>query len=124
MSLLMCAAVGFGGALGYNVSGVLGDDCSRINGSFATLSSNMVGRGLIGLFACLIASGLILPKEWCGFIAIDLLGEPTTIFSLAVDSGIFFCKLEAGMAVFYFGLTSCTLLCSFSVCYWLLRMLS
>ena len=96
MSLAMYAAVAGGGALGamlrYSVSLLTGAGFFGINGPVATLIVNVCGSGLMGLFAGLVAGGLMVPEAWRAFIAIGLLGALTTFSSFALDAGALFQK--------------------------------
>ena len=62
MSLVIYAAVAAGGALGallrYCVSLLADSGFFEINGSLATLCLNVVGSGVMGLLAGLVAGGL------------------------------------------------------------------
>ena len=126
MSLAMYAAVAGGGALGamlrYSVSLLTGAGFFGINGPVATLIVNVCGSGLMGLFAGLVAGGLMVPEAWRAFIAIGLLGALTTFSSFSLDAGALFQKQGLGMAVVYIALSLCLSLGSFALCYWLVRL--
>ncbi len=126
MSLVIYAAVAAGGALGamlrYSVSLLTGAGFFGINGPLATLSVNVVGSGVMGLLAGLVAGGLLLPEAWRAFFAIGLLGALTTFSSFALDAGTLVLKQGLGMAMLYVGLSLCLSLSSFALCYWLVRM--
>ena len=126
MSLVIYAAVAAGGAIGamlrYSVSLLTGAGFVGINGPLATLSFNVVGSGVMGLLAGLVAGGLILPEAWCAFFAVGLLGALTTFTSFALDAGTLVHKQVLGMAMLYVGLSLCLSLGSFALCYWLVRM--
>ena len=81
MSLVIYATVAAGGALGamlcHSVSLLTGAGFFGINGPLATLSVNVVGCGVMGLLAGLVAGGLILPEAWRAFFAVGLLGALT-----------------------------------------------
>ena len=47
----------------------------------------MVGIGVMGLLAGLVAGGLILLEAWRAFSAVGLLGALTTFSSFALDAG-------------------------------------
>ena len=126
MSLVIYAAVAAGGALGamlrYSVLLLAGAGFFGINGPLATLSVNVVGSGVMGLFASLVAGGLILPEAWRAFFSVGLLGALTTFSSFALDTGTLVHKQGLGMAMLYVGLSLCLSLGSFALCYWLVRM--
>ena len=126
MSLVIYAAVAAGGALGamlrYSVSLLTGAGFFGINGPLATLSVNVVGSGVMGFLAGLVAGGLILPEAWRAFFAVGLLGALTTFSSFALDAGTLVHKQGLGMAMLYVGLSLCLSLGSFALCYWLVRM--
>ena len=126
MSLVIYVAVAAGGALGamlrYSVSLLTGAGFFGITGPLATLSVNVVGSGVMGLLAGLVAGGLILPEAWRAFFAVGLLGALTTFSSFALDAGTLVHKQGLGMAMLYVGLSLCLSLGSFALCYWLVRM--
>ena len=126
MSLVIYAAVTAGGTLGsmlrYSVSLLAGADFFGINGTLATLSVNVVGTGVMGLLAGLVAGGLILPEAWRAFFAVGLLGALTTFSSFALDAGTLAHKQGLSMAMLYVGLSLFLSLGSFALCYWLVRM--
>ena len=126
MSLVIYVAVAAGGALAamlrYSVSLLTGAGFFGITGPLATLSVNVVGSGVMGLLAGLVAGGLILPEAWRAFFAVGLLGALTTFSSFALDAGTLVHKQGLGMAMLYVGLSLCLSLGSFALCYWLVRM--
>ena len=126
MSLAIYAAVAGGGALGamlrYSVSLLTGAGFFGINGPVATLIVNVCGSSLMGLFAGLVAGGLMVPEAWRAFIAIGLLGALTTFSSFSLDAGALFQKQGLGMAVVYIALSLCLSLGSFALCYWFVRL--
>ena len=126
MSLVIYGAVAAGSALGvmlrYRVSLLAGAGFFGINGPLATLSVNVVGSGVMGFFAGLVAGGLILPEAWRAFFSVGLLGALTTFSSFALDTGTLVHKQGLGMAMLYVGLSLCLSLGSFALCYWLVRM--
>ena len=126
MSLAMYAAVAGGGALGamlrYSVSLLTGAGFFGINGPVATLIVNVCGSGLMGLFAGLVAGGLMVPEVWRAFIAIGLLGALTTFSSFSLDAGALFQKQGLAMAGVYIALSLSLSLGSFALCYWLVRL--
>ena len=126
MSLVKYAAVVAGGALGamlrYSVSLLTDAGFFGIDSPLATLSVNVVGSGVMGLLAGMVAVGLILPTAWRAFFAVGLLGALTTFSSFALDAGTLLHKQGLGMAMLYVGLSLCLSLGSFALCYWLFRM--
>ena len=126
MRLVIYAAVAAGGALGamlrYNVSLLAGASFFGINGPLATLSVNVIGSGVMGLLAGLVAGGLILPEALHAFFAVGLLGALTTFSSFALDAGTLVHKQGFDIAMLYVGLCLCLSLGSFAVCYWLVSM--
>ena len=126
MSLVISAAVAAGGALGamldYSVLLLTGSGFFGINGPLATLSVNVVGSGVMGLLAGLVAGGLILPEAWHAFFAVGLLGALTTFSSFALDAGTLVHKQGLDIAMLYVGLCLCLSLGSFALCYWLVSM--
>ena len=126
MSLAIYATVAGGGALGamlrYSASLLTGVGFFGINGPVATLIVNVCGGSLMGLFAGLVAGGLMVPEAWRAFIAIGLLGALTTFSSFSLDAGALYQKQGLGMAVVYIALSLCLSLGSFALCYWLVRL--
>ena len=108
--------------LRYSVSLLAGPSFFGINGPLATLSVNVIGSGVMGFLAGLVAGGLILPEAWHAFSAVGLLGALTTFSSFALDAGTLVHKQRLGMAMLYVGLSLCLSLGSFTLCYWLVRM--
>jgi CrcB protein len=126
MSLVIYAAVDAGGAfwatLRYSVSLLTGAGFFGINGPLATLSVNVVGSGVMGLLAGLVAGGLILPEAWRAFFAVGLLGTLTTFSSFPLDAGNLVHKQGLDIAILYAGLCLCLSLGSFALCYLLVSM--
>ena len=98
MSLVIYLAVAAGAALGamlrYSVSLLTGAGFFSINGPLATLSVNVVGSGVMGLLAGLVAGGLILPEAWRASFAVGLLGalktfpSPWILAILCINRGL------------------------------------
>ena len=126
MNHVIHAAVAASGAFGvmlrYSVLLLTGAGFFGINGPLAMLSVNVVGSGVLGLLAGLVAGGLILPEAWCAFLEVGLLGALTTFSSFALDAGTLLHKQGLGMAILYVGLSLCLSLGSYSLRYWLVRM--
>lgn len=87
----MMAAVAVGGAivavLRYNISLVTGNAIFGVSGPLATLIVNGAGSALVGCLAGSVASGMVLPEAWRGFLAVGVLGALTTFSSFALDAG-------------------------------------
>lgn len=129
MSVGLYAAVAAGGAIGamlrYTVSLFLGAGLFGFAGPLATVTVNVVGSGLMGLLAGLLAGGFVLPEPVRAFVVIGLLGALTTFSSFALDAGTLLQKQGLLMAMVYIGLSVCLSLASFAasfgVCFWLAR---
>ena len=128
MSLVTYPAVAGGGALGallrYSVPLLTDADFFGINGPLATLCLNVVGSGVMGLLAGLVAGGLIQLEACPAFSTVGLLGALTTFSSFALDAGTLVHKQGPDMAKLCVGVSLCLSLGGFTLCCWLVRMRS
>lgn len=117
MSVAMFVAVGAGGALGamtrYAVAQVVGGGIFGVAGPMATLIVNVAGSMMMGALAGGIATGLMLPEAWRGFMAVGFLGALTTFSSFALDTGHLAARQGVPMAAVYVCLSVCLSLAVF-----------
>lgn len=121
----MYAAVAAGGATGamlrYGVSQLVGAGIFGVAGPLATIIVNILGSGLMGVFAGAVAAGLILPEAWRGFLTVGLLGALTTFSSFALDAGNLMQKQGMAMAASYVAASILLSLAAFAVCFFVMR---
>ena len=90
-TMTMMAVVAVGGAIGavlrYSISLLIGAGIFGVSGPMASLVVNVAGSALMGCLAGSVASGLLVPEVWRGFLAVGVLGALTTFSSFAMDAG-------------------------------------
>ena len=91
----------------------------------ATLSVNVIGSGLMGLFYGLIQSGLINVNDAMRvFVQIGFLGALTTFSSFALDAAGLFEKGQINLILAYVLASVLLSLAAFAVMLWVVRMLA
>lgn len=124
-NLSMMLAVAAGGAIGavarYMVSLVAGAELFGISGPLATLSVNIAGSLMMGLFAGWVATAGPISELWRGFLAVGCLGALTTFSSFALDAGTLLQKQGLLAAGGYVLLSVGLSLLAFGAGFWLLR---
>ena len=125
VNLSMMLAVAAGGAIGavarYMVSLVAGTGLFGIAGPLATLSVNIAGSLMMGLFAGWVATAGPISELWRGFLAVGCLGALTTFSSFALDAGTLLQKQGLLAAGGYVLLSVGLSLLAFGAGFWLLR---
>jgi len=124
-NLSMMLAGAAGGAIGavarYMVSLVAGAGLFGIAGPLATLSVNIAGSLMMGLFAGWVATAGPISELWRGFLAVGCLGALTTFSSFALDAGTLLQKQGLLAAGGYVLLSVGLSLLAFGAGFWLLR---
>jgi len=124
-NLSMMLAVAAGGAIGavarYMVSLVARAGLFGIAGPLATLSVNIAGSLMMGLFAGWVATAGPISELWRGFLAVGCLGALTTFSSFALDAGTLLQKQGLLAAGGYVLLSVALSLLAFGAGFWLLR---
>jgi len=124
-NLSMMLAVAAGGAIGavarYMVGLVAGAGLFGIAGPLATLSVNIAGSLMMGLFAGWVATAGPISELWRGFLAVGCLGALTTFSSFALDAGTLLQKQGLLAAGGYVLLSVGLSLLAFGAGFWLLR---
>jgi len=124
-NLSMMLAVAAGGAIGavarYMVSLVAGAGLFGIARPLATLSVNIAGSLMMGLFAGWVATAGPISELWRGFLAVGCLGALTTFSSFALDAGTLLQKQGLLAAGGYVLLSVGLSLLAFGAGFWLLR---
>ena len=124
-NLSMMLAVAAGGAIGavarYMVSLVAGAGLFGIAGPLATLSVNIAGSLMMGLFAGWVATAGPISELWRGFLAVGCLGALTTFSSFTLDAGTLLQKQGLLAAGGYVLLSVGLSLLACGAGFWLLR---
>ena len=123
LSMMLAVAAGgaIGAVVGYMVSLVAGAELFGVAGPLATLSVNIAGSLMMGLFVGLVATAGPISELWRGFLAVGCLGALTTFSSFALDAGALLQNEGLLAAGGYVLLSVGLLLPAFGAGFWLLR---
>ncbi len=94
------------------------------NGTHAALRLNVLVSAVIGVSACLVAFGLMLLEASYAFLAVGLVGLLIICNNPALHGVNLSQNGALGIALVYIAKSLCSLLASFSPCYWLVRVSS
>lgn len=101
-------AVAMGGALGAIARFIIGSQVGKLAGTgfpFGTLTVNILGSFVMGIFAVLIIEHLKMPSYWREFLMVGFLGALTTFSTFSLEGLNLLQNGQITTAILYFGIS-------------------